>query len=82
LKALRIWLSHAQLSMLGEGPGYFERLQKLTLAAKAKGWRVHDARVAAICLCHGVRELWTADRDFSVFAGLHCRNPLATTGPL
>jgi len=38
---------------------------------------VHDARVAALCRHHGVRELWTADRDFGRFPGLKVRNPLA-----
>ncbi len=37
---------------------------------------VHDARIAAICLAHGVSELWTADRDFSRFPELKARNPL------
>ena len=32
--------------------------------------------IAAICLDHGVRELWTADRDFSRFTALRTRNPL------
>ena len=36
----------------------------------------HDARIAAICLSHGVRELWTADRDFGRFPDLRVRNPL------
>jgi uncharacterized protein len=40
------------------------------------GPQVHDARVAALCRVHGVRELWTADRDFSRFPGLAVRNPL------
>lgn len=33
-------------------------------------------RVAALCLAHGVRELWTADRDFSRFPALATANPL------
>jgi predicted nucleic acid-binding protein len=37
---------------------------------------VHDARIAALCLSHGVRELWSADRDFSRFPALPVRNPL------
>jgi len=37
---------------------------------------VHDARIAALCRAHGVRELWTADRDFGRFPGLVVRNPL------
>lgn len=37
---------------------------------------VHDARIAALCLQQGVREIWTADRYFGRFAGLKSRNPL------
>ena len=40
------------------------------------GAQVHDARVAAICLAHGVRESWTVDRDFGRFPTLTIRNPL------
>jgi len=43
--------------------------------AGTRGGRVHDAQVAAICLDHGVKEIWTADRDFS-------RCPLRTRNPL
>jgi len=38
---------------------------------------VHDARIAACCLIHGVTELWTMDHDFSRFPDLKTRNPLA-----
>jgi hypothetical protein len=34
------------------------------------------ARIAAPCRDHGVRELWTADRDFSRFFGITVVNPL------
>lgn len=44
------------------------------------GPKVHDARVAAICLGHGISELWSADRDFSWFPALKVRNPLAEAG--
>lgn len=37
---------------------------------------IHDARIAAICHYHGVRELWSAERDFSRFAAVQVRNPL------
>ena len=36
----------------------------------------HDARIAALCRYHGVRVLWSADRDFSRFPGLAVINPL------
>ena len=65
-----------QLHLLAKSPGYFEKLRELALAAKLSGPRIHDARIAALCLHHGVRELWTADRDFSLFPKLKTRNPL------
>jgi hypothetical protein len=37
---------------------------------------VHDARIAALCLAHGVRELWGAARDFGRFPALRVMNPL------
>ena len=43
---------------------------------RVQGPLVHDARVAAICIGHGVHELLTADRDFSRFPSLRSRSPL------
>jgi predicted nucleic acid-binding protein len=41
------------------------------------GAMVHDARIAALCVAQGVRELWSADRDFGRFSsGLVVRNLL------
>jgi predicted nucleic acid-binding protein len=54
----------------------WDRLKSLLAAGKVSGPQVHDARVAAVCRQHGVRELWTADRDFGRFPGLKIRNPL------
>src|SRR6185369_4885506 len=68
-------LGSPQLHLLSESSGYFEKLRDLALAARLKGPRIHDARIAALCLHHGVRELWTADRDFSAFPQLKTRNP-------
>jgi uncharacterized protein len=61
---------------LAEGPGYLEKLESLLVSRIIVGGRIHDARIAALCLYHGVRELWTADRDFSMFPQLKTRNPL------
>lgn len=38
---------------------------------------IHDVRIAALCLTHGVIELWSAGRDFGRFPALRTRNPLA-----
>ncbi len=64
------------LVLLSEGDGHFERLSQLIVAGRIIGPRVHDARIAALCLEHGVSELWTADRDFGRFPRLATRNPL------
>jgi toxin-antitoxin system PIN domain toxin len=64
------------LVLLGEGPGYFDRLARLLEDASVDGARIHDARIAAICLDHRVSEFWTADRDFASFPTLPTRNPL------
>jgi len=69
-------LGSPQLHLLSESPGYFAKLSEMALAAKLSGPRIHDARIAALCLHHGVGELWTSDRDFRAFPQLKTRNPL------
>jgi toxin-antitoxin system PIN domain toxin len=69
-------LASPQLHLLSESPGYFEKLRGIATAARLRGPRIHDARIAALCLHHGVSELWSADRDFSAFPQLRVRNPL------
>ncbi len=70
------WRESPTLRLIGEEPGYWEHLKGLLAAGKAVGPLLHDARVAAICRAHAVREFWTADRDYSRFEGLRTRNPL------
>ena len=65
-----------QLELLSESSGYFQKLRDIVTGARLKGPRIHDARIAALCLHHGVSELWSADRDFSAFPQLKVRNPL------
>lgn len=77
LETVRGWLDAPTLTLLGEADGYFDLLAETVGSAKADGPRIHDARIAALCLQHGVRELLTADRDFSRFEKLRTRNPLA-----
>lgn len=70
------WLESPSLVLLAEGEGHWDVLRGLVEAGRVSGASVHDARIAALCLHHGVRELWSADRDFSRFPGLAVRNPL------
>ena len=73
---LEAWLSSPSLVTLGEPDGYWPVLRPILVEGKVVGPMVHDGRIAAICAAHGVRELWTMDRDFSRFPGLRTRNPL------
>lgn len=73
---LEAWFASPSLVLLQEGATHWMVLQKLLISARATGSLVHDARVAAICLEHGVGEFWSADRDFNRFPSLTVRNPL------
>jgi predicted nucleic acid-binding protein len=57
-------------------PAVLRGLLERAGAAGVAGPAVHDARIAAICLEHGVAELWTSDRDFARFPDLRVRDPL------
>ena len=70
------WLESPTLTLLAESAAHWQTLRALLTGGRITGAQVHDARVAALCRQHGVRELWSADRDFSRFAGLAVVNPL------
>jgi uncharacterized protein len=80
LEQIDAWLESPSLSLLTESDEHWPMLKPLLLAARVAGAQVHDARIAALCLQHGVRELWTADRDFGRFAPLRTANPLVGAG--
>jgi len=73
---IEAWLEAPGLVLLAEVEGYWSELRAALDAGRIVGAQVHDARIAALCRLHGVRELWTADRDFGRFSGLRVRNPL------
>jgi len=70
------WLEAPSAVPVSEGPAYWSGLAGLLSDGKITGPAVHDARIAAMCLANGVRELWSADRDFSRFPRLRTVNPL------
>jgi uncharacterized protein len=70
------WMESPSLVLLAETEGYWAELRSALEQGRIAGPQVHDARVAAICRDHGVRELWTVDRDFGRFPTLAVRNPL------
>ncbi len=70
------WLESPTLVVIGEAESHWRALRELILAGKVSGPPAHDARIAALCATHGVRTLWTADRDFGRFPALNTVNPL------
>jgi uncharacterized protein len=76
LDQIDAWLQSPTLVLLSESDQHWPALRASLLAGEIVGGRVHDARVAAMCVQHGVREFWSADRDFSRFPDLATLNPL------
>lgn len=72
---VEIWMESPTLRLLPESTGYWSELRATFLGGKLTGAQVHDARIHAICRSSGVRELWSADRDFSRMRGLKIVNP-------
>ena len=73
---IEAWLESPSLVLIAETVGYWPELRSALENGRVAGAQVHDARIAAICLDHGVHELWTSDRDFGRFPSLTVRNPL------
>jgi toxin-antitoxin system PIN domain toxin len=76
LAQIDAWLESPSLVLLAEGEQHWPTLRELASTARIAGPAIHDARIAALCLQHGVREPWSADRDFRRFAALRVVNPL------
>jgi toxin-antitoxin system PIN domain toxin len=79
LDQIDAWLGSPSLVLLAETSRHWSALRAMIADAKIAGPRVHDGRIAALCVQHGVRELWSADRDFSRFPQLTVKNPLIPT---
>lgn len=72
---LEAWFGSPALRLLGEIDGVIDVLGVLAKRPRVRGPIIHDARVAAICLAHGVTRLLSRDRDFSLFPELPTENP-------
>jgi predicted nucleic acid-binding protein len=77
LLAIQNLVASPSLHLIGEGIDHLDWLARFIGRGNVVGAMIHDARIAAICLAHGVNELWTADRDFSRFPELKTHNPLS-----
>jgi uncharacterized protein len=72
---LMSWFDAPGLSVLAEPPGFATVLAGFARRARVRGPIIHDARIAAICVAHGVDKLLTRDRDFTLFPELVIEDP-------
>ena len=70
------WLESPTVNLIGESSEHWALFRHSSLEGRLSGPVMHDARVAVICLGHGVSTLWSADRDFNRFPALSTLNPL------
>ncbi len=75
------WLEAPSVAALAEDVQTWPIAKDLLVAASIVGNHAYDARIAAVCLQHGVTELWTNDRDFLRFPALRVHNPLIDIPP-
>lgn len=75
-KQIEAWTSSPMAHLLGETSASLNVLSRLLQRPRVRGPVVHDARIAAICLVHGVERLLTRDRDFSLFGELRTLDPI------
>jgi toxin-antitoxin system PIN domain toxin len=72
---LMSWFDAPGLNVLAESPGFATVLAGFARRARVRGPIIHDARIAAICVAHGVDKLLTRDRDFTLFPELVIEDP-------
>jgi uncharacterized protein len=77
LAQIQEWLRAPTIRVLAESREHLPRLADLVASVGVRGAGVYDAKIAAICLSHGVSELLTMDHDFSRYPELKTRSLLA-----
>ncbi len=76
-RQVEAWVGSPSVRLLSETADFVAVLSGLVARPRVIGPVVHDARIAAICVAHGVQVLLTRDRDFSFFPELRTENPFA-----
>ena len=79
LEQLGVWCDSPSVRLIGESPRHLTTLAGVLAGSGVIGARIHDARIAAICIDHGVTQFLSADRDFKAFPGLRVSDPFSTT---
>lgn len=73
-------LASPTVQLLSETDRHHEVLGTLLDRAPVAGNHLESARIAALCIEHGVREILSADVDLARFAGLVVTNPFREIG--
>ena len=68
-------LSSPSLRLLRETSRHPAIMANVLRESAASGNLIHDAHIAALCIEHGVSELFTGDRDFQRFSPLKMVDP-------
>lgn len=68
-------LSRPHVRAISELDGFADAFTSVTQGMTVRGNLVPDAHLAALLFQHGVRTLYSADRDFRRFATLEVRDP-------
>jgi len=76
LENMRNLAQAAHVRLIGEAQSFLDGYTEVTALQPARGNDVPDAHLATILRQHGVRLLYTTDRDFDRFPFLITRNPL------
>ena len=74
------WTQSPTNVLLSETEDFLSVLERFVQRPRIRGGVVHDARIAALCVAHGVEVLLSSDRDFALFPELKVNNPLQVTG--
>lgn len=73
---IQAWRESPSLRILLDSEDALDTLIGLAKESRVSGSMIHDARIVACCQNHGVKELWSVDREFSRFPSIKTKNPL------
>lgn len=77
LRQVDLWLASPSVRVLNESRHHWETLRRVVDETGVSGTAIHDAKIAAVCLDHGVTEIVTGDGGFASVPPLRVRNPFA-----
>jgi toxin-antitoxin system PIN domain toxin len=76
-RQVELWMASPSVRVLAESPVHWRTLRRVLDESSSAGVGIHDAKIAAICIDHGVREIISEDGGFSRLPSLRARNPFA-----